>query len=511
MTKTKPTQSPPEPAETDLPEGWATIALGEVVSSAKGKKPPDLLPERHAASVPYIDIRAFETGQYREFTATESAKLASEGSLLIVWDGARSGLVGRMPCDGAVGSTLAVLHPRLIDTDYLQYFLQANFDFINSNTRGTGIPHVDPGTLWNVEFPVAPLAEQERIVAKVEELLARVNAARARLDKLPAILKRFRQSVLAAACSGQLTADWRDQQLAEPADVALARSAKMVDTKSIRHLVRRGTEGLPTADIPEIPSTWASRSVRQLVEAGAIVDFQDGNHGSLYPRSTDFGDSGVKFLTAAQVFDNRVLLDEAPLLKREKAKVLRIGFAQPMDVLLTHNATVGRVAILPKYEGKVILGTSVTYYRANADVLLPEYLCFAMQGQVWQDQLRSVMEQTTRNQVSVTKQVEFLLLIPPIEEQREIVRRVEALFALADKIDARIQAASARVEKTTQAILAKAFRGELVPTEAELARRDGRPYESAADLLGRIHGASAAGQHKGGPVRALRARKAERV
>jgi len=76
--------------------------------------------------------------------------------------------------------------------------------------------------------------------------------------------------------------------------------------------------------------------------------------------------------------------------------------------------------------------------------------------------------------------------LPPLEEQQEIVRRVEALFALADAVEQRVAAATARAEKLTQAILAKAFRGELVPTEAELARAEGREYEAAWALLGRI-------------------------
>jgi type I restriction enzyme S subunit len=84
--------------------------------------------------------------------------------------------------------------------------------------------------------------------------------------------------------------------------------------------------------------------------------------------------------------------------------------------------------------------------------------------------------------------------VAPIPEQCEIVRRVEALFALADKTEARVQAATARVEKITQAILAKAFRGELVPTEAELARQEGRPYEPASVLLERIRAARTASE-----------------
>ena len=80
----------------------------------------------------------------------------------------------------------------------------------------------------------------------------------------------------------------------------------------------------------------------------------------------------------------------------------------------------------------------------------------------------------------------FAVPVPPPDEQLEIVRRVETLFTLADTIETRVSAATKRAEKLTQAILAKAFRGELVPTEAELARREGRSYESASDLLARI-------------------------
>jgi len=78
------------------------------------------------------------------------------------------------------------------------------------------------------------------------------------------------------------------------------------------------------------------------------------------------------------------------------------------------------------------------------------------------------------------------LPVPPLEEQREIVRRVEALFKLADAIEKRVAIATARAERLTQSILAKALRGELVPTEAELARRDGRNYEPASALLARV-------------------------
>ena len=89
-----------------------------------------------------------------------------------------------------------------------------------------------------------------------------------------------------------------------------------------------------------------------------------------------------------------------------------------------------------------------------------------------------------------------IIQLPPLAEQHEIVRRVDALFALADRIEGEVTGALERVEALTQAVLAKAFRGELVPTEAELARREGREYEPADALLERVRAGREAGRQK---------------
>ena len=508
MSKTRPTQAPTTPAETELPEGWALVHAQDVCEINPRKPVADALPAD--APVTFVPMAAVDEN-LGAITAPEDRPFGeirpksytpfAEGDVLFAkitpcMENGKAAVARGLTNKLGFGTTeFHVFRPDgALMADYLYHYIrQQSFrDDAQAHMAGAvGQLRVPADYVKDFELPLPPLPEQKRIVAKVEALLERVNAAGARLAKVPAILKRFRQSVLAAACSGQLTAEWRDSSDCEPVELALKRSGRDVDPKAIKHLVRRGSSGLPEPEEFETPHNWVLRTVRQLVEAGAILDFQDGNHGSLYPRASDFGDTGVKFLTAAQVFDNRVLLDETPLLKTDKAKSLRIGFAKPRDVLLTHNATVGRVAILPEYQGDVILGTSVTYYRTRPQVLLPEFLCFAMQAQLWQRQLRSVMEQTTRNQVSVTKQVEFLLLVPPIEEQKEIARRVTTLFALADSIEAHVRAATVRAERLPQAILARAFRGELVPTEAELARAEGREYEPASVLLERIQEAQA--------------------
>ncbi len=91
-----------------------------------------------------------------------------------------------------------------------------------------------------------------------------------------------------------------------------------------------------------------------------------------------------------------------------------------------------------------------------------------------------------RDFVPISEQYRRFILVPPLGEQKQIVSRVDALFRLADHIEARYEKAKTHVDKLTQSILAKAFRGELVPTEAELARREGRSYEPASALLAKI-------------------------
>ncbi|MFM9966271.1 MAG: hypothetical protein ACKV2Q_34275 [Planctomycetaceae bacterium] len=103
------------------------------------------------------------------------------------------------------------------------------------------------------------------------------------------------------------------------------------------------------------------------------------------------------------------------------------------------------------------------------------------------EQVAGVKEQTTRDFVPISEQYLLFHRIPPLSEQQEIVRRVEKLFAFADQIESRLRQAQAHVDRLTQSLLAKAFRGELVPTEHTLATADGRDYESASALLARIH------------------------
>ena len=161
-------------------------------------------------------------------------------------------------------------------------------------------------------------------------------------------------------------------------------------------------------------------TIEELIASGAIVAHKDGNYGSNYPRVEEFGSEGVPFLTAKSLRDGYVDVAGAPRLPDERADELRFGFVETDDVLLSHNATIGRVAVVPPHKGRLLVGTSLTYFRLNPQKLLPRYLAVYLAGADFQNQLVAVMSHSTRNQVPVTAQRKLNVVVPPLAEQKAI-------------------------------------------------------------------------------------------
>jgi type I restriction enzyme S subunit len=184
-----------------------------------------------------------------------------------------------------------------------------------------------------------------------------------------------------------------------------------------------------------------------------IVNYADGNHGALYPRKDEFGQVGVLFVSAKDIAHGRVEWTSCARLNDARAKQLVKGWAKGGDVLLTHNATVGRVARVEPEIDSFLLGTSVTYYRLNSQALNPNYFYLYLLSSSWQEQLRAIMAQTTRNQVSIQKQAEFLVRIPPVAEQERIVARSEVLMTVCDELEEALASAQCERGRLLEALL----------------------------------------------------------
>jgi type I restriction enzyme S subunit len=219
-------------------------------------------------------------------------------------------------------------------------------------------------------------------------------------------------------------------------------------------------------------------TIESLLKSGAILGHKDGNYGSQYPRVAEFGSEGVPFLTAKSLNDGRIDIEGAPRLSEQRANDLRFGFVQSGDVLLSHNATVGRIAVVPNFKGKLLIGTSLTYFRVDSSRILPRYLAAFFTGSDFQAQLNAVMSQSTRNQVPITAQRKLRIVLPSLVEQAAIA---DILGALDDKI-ALIREANETQKAIAQAIF-KSWFVDFDPVRAKAEDREPDGMDAATAAL----------------------------
>jgi type I restriction enzyme S subunit len=182
----------------------------------------------------------------------------------------------------------------------------------------------------------------------------------------------------------------------------------------------------------------------------------------------------------------------------------------PGDILIERSNSRELVGTARLYQGAAnfaIFPDLLIRVRVNEEAS-PEFLEMALQADSARNYFIKSAQGTQGSMPKIDQQIilDFPLQLPPMKEQKEIVQRVTILLKLASQIEERVSTATVRSDRLTQSILAKAFRGELVPTEAELARREGRDYEPASVLLERIR-AERANQAKTQPIPKRKLRK----
>lgn len=192
-------------------------------------------------------------------------------------------------------------------------------------------------------------------------------------------------------------------------------------------------ETLPTLRFSEFNRTgeWRCASVQSLIDSNIITGHLDGNHGALYPKSEEFSNKGVPYISANDFVNGAVDFEKCKFIPTERAKKFKKGIAINGDVLFAHNATVGPVAKLNTSLEFVILSTTATYYRCDNSKLLNDFLLFSLSSPYFVEQYSRVMTQSTRNQVPITIQRTFNLLLPPtIAEQQKL----SALFSSINEL-----------------------------------------------------------------------------
>lgn len=311
---------------------------------------------------------------------------------------------------------------------------------------GTTIKHLTGESLARYEVAVPPLNEQRRIADKLDVLLAQVDACRERLDRVFAIVKRFRQAVLAAATSGRLTEDWRSKERLSGAE-------------------------------------W-----RHVTFEEVCIDVTVGHVGKML---SFYRENGVPFLRSLNVKPFFLDLKDLRYIDSNFHRSLSKSTLRPGDVVVVRTGAPGQCCVIP--ESLPVANCSDLVIIRPGEQLKAEFAQIVINSATAQEFIRSEQVGVAQAHFNVGSMKRSPLFLPPLDEQQEIVRRVELLFSYADRLEQRIQATRARVERLTPALLAKAFRGELVPQDPN--------DESAAVLLERLRQSASDGETKRRPGR----------
>ncbi len=452
-----------------LPKGWEVLKLGEVVQHKKGKKPKILAETQEPHFLPYVDIKAFEKNIIQKYAHESDGVLAHPEDTLMVWDGARSGLVGK-GVKGLIGSTLSRLTPKLdgINRDYLHHFFVNQFNYINGNTKGTGIPHVDPAKLWDLDFPLPSLANQKRIADKLDSVLTKVDAVQARLDKIPTLLKRFRQSVLAAATSGELTKEWREENVFPKWDIEELTNAIYQRWLSEREneFRRKGKAPKTNTWMKKFPpikpynivgNDWIELSLENIAE---IVD-PNPSH-----RMPKYVADGSPFISSENIvsieklnFKKGKRVTEEEVEKQKARYEIKKG-----TFAFTRIGSIGKSVLLPTPHNYGI-SHAMAVVNPYDEIVNSSYLIWVMNCESTLKQAMHGVQSVGVPDLGIGKMKAFKIPIPSMSEQKEIVSKIEAFFEHANTVEKQYQAAKNRLDKLTQSILAKAFRGELVTAD----------------------------------------------
>jgi type I restriction enzyme S subunit len=430
----------------DLPMGWVETNLGKLGEWSSGGTPSRKQPEYYGGSIPWVktgDLNNSYIDSVEEFITEDglknsSAKIFPSGTLLLAMYGATIGKTGVLKIEAATNQACGALIAEGFTRElipFLRYFLIHKVDEFKSIGQGGAQPNISQTIIKQFPVSLPPLNEQRRIVDKLDRLGDRHRTARNELSHIPKLIVRYKQVVLAAAISGEMTADWREKK-GKSQDWENITVAEIIDG------IESGIN-IKCEERPPLPN-----------ESG-IIKISAVTWGK-------FDDAKSKTVSCNQILPESTRIKEGDFL---------ISRANTLEL-------VGSCVIVENVERSVFLSDKVLRVLVNEKYkkwLL--YWLRSINGRTQIEQLASGNQLSMRN-LTQSNLKSIRLRLPNEDERDEIVNRIEKLFKAIERIEQEHQKASALLDRLEQTTLAKAFRGELVPQDPN--------DEPAAILLERI-------------------------
>lgn len=441
----------------DLPDGWEIVRLGDRFESWGGLTPSKANPDYWGDGLPWVSSGEVKGDRVAATTYSITQKALDEtglricpaGSVLVV---TRSGILAHSLPVAIADIPLTInqdvkafcsTEPFL--NEWLALYLRSNEAALLQDSRreGTTVQSIQYSLLKDTLIPVPPVMQRQQIIGAVVRALDLQASVTVRVVSGRRAIERLRQAVVAAACSGHLTADWRTHH---PDSVA--------NLPKVANPTRRESSEAPVdLELPDLPETYT------LTTVGAVARLLE--YGT--SRKADADVSGVPVLRMGNIQGGR--LDTADLKYCASDHEIERLMLQDGDLLFNRTNSpelVGKSAVFHERAPMTFASylIRVRFAPGVADADFVNYWINSAWGRMWARYVKT--DGVSQSNINGSKLGAMPLPLPPFAEQQEIVRRAEALLDRADRLTTAINAAIRRVDRTSQAVLAKAFRGELL-------------------------------------------------
>ena len=426
----------------DIPDSWEWVRWGDISQSiqygynAPAKKSGRIKMIRISdihdnqvdwSSVPYCDINENEIGQY----------LLKENDILFARTGGTVGksfLVKEVPEEAIfAGYLIRTRYSENLSPLYLKYFMESRiyWEQLHNGTIKTAQPNCNGKTLSKMMLPLPPMAEQHRIVAKIEELLPDLDAYDKAQTKLQAIEQRFpdamKKSLLQYAIEGKLMPQRKEEGTAKELLAEIrAEKARLVKEKKIKK--SKPLPEITDAEKPfDIPDSW------EWVRLGNLVAVLGGKRIPAGCKLTEI-DTGHKYIRVSDMKNGSVVLSSIQYISEDIYQKIRKYTISENDIYITVAGTIGRIGTIPHELNNANL-------TENADKLViykmeKKFLCLALQSPFIQSQIKSVTTKVGQPKLAIKRIENFIVPVPPLMEQHRIVAKIGDLLPLCQQLAA---------------------------------------------------------------------------
>lgn len=414
-----------------LPKGWTIVKLGDICFTTSGGTPSRKVPKFYSGNIPWVKSGELDKGLIldteekitEEAIQNSSAKIFPVGTLLIALYGATVGKLAFLGVPAATNQAVCgIYESEAIDSHLLYYFLLYQRGNLIKQSIGGAQPNISQGIIKDLSVPLAPLNEQKRILAKLEQLLTDLDKGIEYLETTKQQLKVYRHAVLKWAFEGKLT------------------NRDVIDG--------------------ELPNGWDSKKISQVAETFGGYAFKSG----------EFESQGkFQVIRMGNVRPGVLRLDESPVfISQIDEKALNKALLKVNDIIVTQTGTKGKrdygfTALISK--SNLLLNQRIAAIRCNEDCV-PKFLLYYTWTNKFKDQFfANETGNVGQGNVGMKAVTDTIIWIPKPAEQIKVISEIESRLSVCEKIEETIESSLQQAEALRLSIIKKAFEGKLVPQD----------------------------------------------